>query len=271
MKVSHLIKVDNLDWQVDRKSVLSGVSFTLSKGETVGVVGPNGAGKTSLLKCLYGEHRNFAGNISLTGKPITQLSRNQLAKTIAVVAQTNVSIFNLSVYDVVRMGLLPHKALFESDTEADINLINRALQQVDLLDKQHQAYATLSGGEQQRTLIARAIVQQSPILIMDEPTNHLDIYYQHQLIGLAKNTGRTLLLAIHDLNLAAQYCDRLILLNQGQVVADDTPNNVLTAKRLKQVFRLDCIVDQNPHLACPRVTFAPNKINDRQMTGAKHG
>ena len=255
-----VLQAKQLSWQVDGKSIINQIDFNLVKGETVAIVGPNGAGKTSLLKCLYGEYQDFTGNIFLKGKSLKSISTKDIAKQLSVVSQHTNSVFNLTVVDVVRMGLIPHKGLFETDTNSDLEHINQALDKVDLLDKKQQSFNTLSGGEQQRALIARAIVQAADILIMDEPTNHLDIYYQHQILKLAKTLNITLLLTIHDLNLAAEYCDRLVLMNNGAVVSNAKPIDVLTPSTLKQVFDLDCFVDQNPFTSKPRITFAAHNI-----------
>ncbi|WNC70748.1 ABC transporter ATP-binding protein [Thalassotalea psychrophila] len=261
-----VLQAKQLSWQVDGKNIINQIDFNLTKGETVAIVGPNGAGKTSLLKCLYGEYQDFTGSIFLKGKCLKSISTKHIAKQLAVVSQYTNSVFNLTVIDVVRMGLIPHKGLFESDTNSDLDQINHALNKVDLLDKKQQSFNTLSGGEQQRALIARAIVQAADILIMDEPTNHLDIYYQHQILKLAKTLNITLLLTIHDLNLAAEYCDRLVLMDHGKVVANAKPIDVLTPNTLKQVFNLDCFVDQNPFTNKPRITFAASaEQHERQV------
>lgn len=251
-----VLQAKNLSWSVDNKTIIDQLNFTIGRGETVGIVGPNGAGKTTLLKCLYGEHSNIQGQVNLKGKALSDFSARQVAKQIAVVSQHQEPVFNLTVTDIVRMGLIPHKGLFASDNQADLDKINHALTKVDLLAKQQQHFSTLSGGEQQRVLIARAIVQDGEILILDEPTNHLDIYYQHQILSLTAKLNTTLILTIHDLNLAAQYCDRLILMDQGKIVAVDTPAQVLTQSILKQVFKLACHVDNNPYTNVPRITFA---------------
>ncbi|WP_157964692.1 ABC transporter ATP-binding protein [Algibacillus agarilyticus] len=251
-----MLKTHQLSWRVNQHPIIHHIDFSIHSGETVGIVGPNGAGKTSFLKCLYGEILNFTGSVTLKNKSILQLKRKALAKQIAVVSQTHSSVFNLTVFDIVRMGLIPHKNMFDTDSQADFVHLEKALKQVDLFHKKEQTFSSLSGGEQQRLLIARAIVQSPELLIMDEPTNHLDIFYQHQILSLAKKLGITLLMTIHDLNLAAQYCDRLVLMHEGEIVADDTPEKVLTPELLKAVFKLDCDVDLHPRLNVPRVTFS---------------
>jgi iron complex transport system ATP-binding protein len=250
------LQANKITWQVDNKVIVDQISLSLEKGETLGVVGPNGSGKTSLLKCLYHEYSLSAGEVTLAGKPLAQFNRKQIAQKIAVVSQHHDPVFSLTVFDIVQMGLIPHKSFFEQDSSEDWQLIDLALSKVDLIDKKHQIFSTLSGGEQQRCLIARAIVQRPKIMIMDEPTNHLDVYYQHQILTLVKKLNLSLIITIHDLNLAAQYCDRLLLLSEGKVVALDTPKQVLNNTLLKQVFKLNCQIDENPFTAKPRVTFA---------------
>ncbi|GLX79239.1 ABC cobalamin uptake system ATPase BtuD [Thalassotalea insulae] len=250
------IQAQNINWQIDGKTIVEDVSFTVAKNETFGIVGPNGAGKTSLLKCLYQEYPLSSGQVLLDGMPLDLFDRREVAQKIAVVSQLHEAVFNLTVLDIVNMGLIPYKTLFARNTDQDRQLIAQALTTVDLLDKQHQVFNTLSGGEQQRCLIARAIVQRPQVLIMDEPTNHLDVFYQHQILSMVKKLGLTLIMTIHDLNLAAQYCDRLLLLSGGQVLACDTPDIVLQASRLKEVFHLDCLVDRNPLTEKVRVTYA---------------
>ncbi|WP_371373247.1 ABC transporter ATP-binding protein [Thalassotalea aquiviva] len=257
---SPLLSCQHLNWQVADKQILNNVNFALFRGETVAIVGPNGAGKTSLLKCLYGEGLYNHGNVALHNIPIKQLSRKQMAKSIAVVDQHHASVFELTVFDVVRMGLTPHKGFFENDTDADRTTIQSALSQVGLAKQQAQNFNTLSGGEQQRALIARAIVQSAEILILDEPTNHLDMYYQHQVLKLAKSLNITLLFTIHDLNLAAEYSDRVVLMNHGKIVADGQPEQVFTPDILTSVFHLPALVDLNPFSKKLRITFAASPL-----------
>ncbi|MEW6996466.1 ABC transporter ATP-binding protein [Colwelliaceae bacterium BS250] len=259
-----VLKTTQLTWKVADKTIINNIDFSLGQGETVAIVGPNGAGKTSLLKCLHGEYQNYSGEITLNNQPMANIKSKDIAKQVAVVSQQNQSTFELTIIDIVRMGLLPYKSFFDGDTDSDLKKIQFALNKVDLLEKQHQVFNTLSGGEQQRVLIARAIVQAANILIMDEPTNHLDIYYQHQILNLVKSLNITLLITIHDLNLAAEYCDRIILINEGSVIANDTPENVLTADNLKKVFNLECAIDSNPFTQKPRITFANNRVQKHQ-------
>jgi len=259
-----VLQANNVTWFANHHAIIQGIELNVKAGEIIAIVGPNGAGKTSLLKCLYGENNDYCGNIYLNGKCLKTIDSKNIAKKIAVVNQHSDTAFNLTVLDIVSMGLIPHKGLFDANTTEDKHNIAHALTKVDLLTKQHRLFSTLSGGEQQRVLIARAIMQAPDILIMDEPTNHLDMYYQHQILQLAKSLNITLLITIHDLNLAAQYCDRIVLLNEGKLIADNTPEKVLTANNLTHVFKLDCAIDKNPFTQSTRITFAgiDNKVNN---------
>ena len=250
------LSVQSLSWGVNAHAIIEDVSFKANANETIGIVGPNGAGKTSILKCLYNALQPLGGEVSLNGKAIRTLSNRSVAQSIAVVCQHNETVFDLTVFDVIHMGLVPHKTIFERDTSEDLRQIELAAEKVDLSVKINSKFSTLSGGEQQRCLIARAIVQKPQLLIMDEPTNHLDVFYQHQILALVKQLSLTLIMSIHDLNLAAQYCDRILLLNKGKVVAFDTPEAVLVPQLLESVFRLPCLIDQHPQTNKPRVTFS---------------
>ena len=267
-----ILKVVNLSWQVKDKLILEALSFNVHQGEILGIIGPNGAGKTSLLRCLLNHQSDFHGEVYFNNKKVCHYSPKLLAQNFAVVAQKATPIFALSVFDVVRMGLLPHKGLFSVDSEQDRHQIELALTKVGLILLINSAYHVLSGGEQQRVLIARALVQKAEILILDEPTNHLDVYYQHQILQLVHSLGITVIMTVHDLNLAAQYCQRLLLLNEGKLISDDTPNKVLTSQALTDVFGLYCHRDQDPITQSPRVSFylnAPHLKQAAQTTQTK--
>lgn len=258
--MSTLLTINQLGWETDRNTILKRISFEVSKGEVIGIIGPNGAGKTSLLRCITRQvsaqsQYKTTGSILLKGKPISQYSARQLAQHFALVMQKNDATFALSVFDIMRMGLLPHKSLFSLDSDHDRHQIEHALAKVGLQHTLHNAFNELSGGEQQRVLIARALVQASEILILDEPTNHLDVFYQHQILQLVKTLNVTVIMTVHDLNLASHYCQRLLLLDKGQLIADGTPKDVLTTERLTQVFQLPCQQDIDPMTHSTRVSF----------------
>lgn len=253
--MSALLSANNIRWSLPEKTILDDISLQVNLGEVIGIIGPNGAGKTSLLRCIMQQQKGASGEVLFKSKNIALLSHKALAQHFAMVAQKAPPVFSLTLYDVVRMGLLPHKPAFALDNDHDRNQIKLALEKVGLSQSMKTPFNVLSGGEQQRALIARALVQKAEILILDEPTNHLDVYYQHQILQLVCSLNITVIMTVHDLNLAAQYCHRLLLLNKGKVVIDDTPEHVLTPSILEDVFNINCHRDQDPITSAPRVYF----------------
>ena len=183
--------------------ILRGVSLEVEPNEFVGIIGPNGSGKSTLLKCIYRVLKPQAGIVKLDGTDIRELSYKKSAQSIAVLAQHNYYNFEFSVQDVVLMGRSPHKRAMERDNAQDYAIVAQALETVGMADMAKRSFSTLSGGEQQRVILARALAQQTPCLILDEPTNHLDITYQLELMDIVQGLGRTVVAAIHDLNIAA--------------------------------------------------------------------
>lgn len=250
----------NINLKIAQQQILCDVSLSLDSGKVMGVLGPNGAGKTSLLKILSGQLAT-QNDVSWKNKALSDYDSMSLAQQIAVVNQLNDSVFALDLYQIVRMGLLPHKTLLSRQTSHDNKSIHDAILTVGLENKISQTFSALSGGEQQRGLIARALVQKAALIILDEPVNHLDVYYQHQVLKLLRSLAHklniTVVMSLHDLNLAANYCDHLCLLDQGKIVAQGAPQQVLTADRLQQVFKLPCQVTKQAHNAAFRVDFYP--------------
>lgn len=257
---SSIISVSKLHWRVGKgsiKSILEDINLDIGAGQVTAVVGPNGAGKTSLLRCLLGLVSDYSGTITLAQKDVKHLSRQVLAKQVAYVPQTTDSLFDLSVYDVVQMGMLPHVQVFQLDAKREESQICAALEKVGMENAKAQKINTLSGGELQRVLIARALVQKAEVLILDEPTNHLDVYFQHQILGLLRALDMTVLLTIHDLNLAAQYCDQIVLLDKGKLIQHGTPQKVFQEQVLTNVFGLPCSVALAGEQRIPSICFHP--------------
>lgn len=237
------------------KTALADLTLAIHANDFVGIIGPNGAGKSSLLHLLNGSFMPSAGKLLLAGRPLYRHSAKQLAQRVATVAQINTPPPGLSCWQVAAMGLLPHKRWFERDNDADRQQVQLALKQVGLAHKHQDTTDTLSGGELQRLYIARALVQQASILLLDEPTNHLDVQYQHQVLELLQRLGKTVVCCLHDLNLAARYCNKLLLLKQGKVIAYGAPAQVLRAELLQQVFAVPCEVSAHPKYHWLQVTF----------------
>lgn len=262
----------HLNLKIGQQQILSDINLQLQAGKVMGVLGPNGAGKTSLLKLLSGQLKSD-NCVSWNNKTLANYGAMELAQQIAVVNQLNDSVFSLNLEQIVRMGLLPHKTLLSKHNKDDQQQIHNAIERVGLSHKSVQSFSSLSGGEQQRGLIARALVQKAALIVLDEPVNHLDVYYQHQVLkllqSLAHKLNITVVMSLHDLNLAANYCDHLCLLDQGKMVSQGTPLEVLNAKLLTQVFRTPCEVSQNNQNTGLRVDFYPPADND-QTKGINH-
>jgi iron complex transport system ATP-binding protein len=225
--------------------------------EFVGLVGPNGSGKSSLLKTIYRVLPPSAGAVRLDGDDVWSMPARAAARRMAVVGQDGHGEFDFSVREIVMMGRSPHKSMFARDNAADADAVARALALVNLSAFADRTFATLSGGEKQRTLLARAIAQEPKVLILDEPTNHLDVRYQLELLGLVKALKVTTLAALHDLNLAAQYCDRIFMLEGGRVVARGMPHEVFDRDRIASVYRVDADVIRHPRTGHLMIAFLP--------------
>lgn len=227
--------------------ILKGVSLQVGHKELVGIIGPNGSGKSTLLKCLYRVLKPAGGAILLDGKPLEQHSFKESARQVAVVAQHNYYNFDFSVENVVLMGRAPHKRALERDSPRDHQIVAQALETVGMASFARRSFFTLSGGEQQRVVLARALAQDAPCLILDEPTNHLDIRFQLQFMDIVKSLDRTVISAIHDLNIAAMYCDRIYAVKGGEIVGCGTPRQLLTEDFIRAVYEVDAkvITDEN--------------------------
>lgn len=220
--------------------ILKEVSICAQNKEFIGLIGPNGSGKSTLLKCMYRVLKPNKGCVLLDGESIQEMSYKKSAQKIAVVAQHNHYNFDFSVKEIVLMGRAPHKKAMEREQANDYRIVEEALAKVGMQERKDRNFSTLSGGEQQRVILARALAQQTPCLILDEPTNHLDITHQLQLLKIVKNLDVTVISAIHDLNLAAMFCDKIYVLKDGRVVAKGTPKEVLTKELILDVYQVEC-------------------------------
>lgn len=229
----------DIKMEIGNNEILKGVSIDSKNREFIGIIGPNGSGKSTLLKCIYRILKPNNGCIMLGEEDISKMSVKESAKKLAVVAQHNYYNFDFSVGEVVLMGRSPHKKSLEPDNSEDYDIVNESLEKVGMLEFKNRSFSTLSGGEQQRVILARALAQQTPCLILDEPTNHLDIKYQLSLLNIVKSLNLTIISAIHDLNIASMYCDRLFVMKNGRIVGMGTPQEVLTKEFIKEIYDID--------------------------------
>jgi iron complex transport system ATP-binding protein len=239
------IEVAGLSWAVPGKTIVRDVDLTIHSGQTVGLIGPNGSGKSSLLRCVAGLRTPTAGAVRFDGQDIRQWTPRRIAQHVAFVEQATDTDSDLRVADVVALGRTAFRSRWRGFDATDRIVVDAALDRLDLTELRDRHWKTLSGGEKQRAHIARALAQRPWFVLLDEPTNHLDIRHQLELMRLIAATDQTILVALHDLSLAARFCDHLILMNQGSVVATGPPQEVLTTARLRDVFEVDAQIGKD--------------------------
>jgi iron complex transport system ATP-binding protein len=275
-----MIRVEDVSVALGGTSILDAVSVAVDEGEFVGLVGPNGAGKTTLLRCLSGVLTPDEGVVTVDGDAVTGLGARETSRRIAVVPQDTHLAFDFSVRDVVAMGRTPHRGRFDRATTEDHDVVERAMERTAVTRFADKPITAVSGGERQRVVLARALAQAAPVLLLDEPTASLDVNHQVRTLDLVADLvadGRTAVAAIHDLSLAARYCDRLVLLADGGVVAAGPPERVLERATVADAFDADAAVVDDPVTGTPAVTplSAPNLDLDATVhvvgTGAPAG
>lgn len=256
------MQVQELCYSYDEKKAVDSVSIDVNRGEFVGIIGPNGSGKSTVLKNIYRGLNPDSGSIELDGEDLLKMPYKKSALKLAVVGQENDVPFDFLVEEIVSMGRSPHKKLFDMDSAEDRRIVHHALKHLGMQDMAKRNYLNLSGGEKQRVLIARAVAQESDFFILDEPTNHLDISYQMQIFDLIRRLKVTVLSAIHDLNMAALYCDRLYVMKSGKVVLKGSPEEVLSPENIFEVFGVRSSVEKHPVTGKLSITFLPAGVGN---------
>lgn len=253
-----MLTVDKISVRYNGREVLRDVSLELGRGEIVALLGANGAGKTTLIRAINGSMELSEGEVFLNKKPVSQLSRREIAKKIAVVAQENETKFPLTILEFVLSGRFVHGGTFGWESEGDVRLAETVLAECDLTDFRDRLMNEISGGERQRVVLARALAVESEILLLDEPTANIDLAHQGSMFRLVRKRCRerdcSAVVITHDLNLAAEFADKIILLKDSSVFAQGKPREVLTAENIRSVFAVEMLLDTNPTTGNVRAT-----------------
>jgi iron complex transport system ATP-binding protein len=254
-----VIDVEEVAVSLGGVSVLEGVSLSVEAGEFVGLVGPNGAGKTTLLRTVNGDLAPDDGTVRVAGDPVASLSSKAASRRVATVPQDTGVRFGFDVEDVVAMGRTPHRSRFSRDPEADA-IVPEAMARTEVAEFAERRVDEISGGERQRVFLARALAQDAPALVLDEPTASLDVNHANRTLELVRDLatdGHAVLAAIHDLEAAARYCDRIAVLHEGCVLEAGPPDGVISAETLRTAFDAESVVTTNPVTGAPAVTALP--------------
>ena len=251
------LETKKITYSIDGKLIIDGIDISVREGEFVGIVGPNGCGKSTLLKNIYKVFTPDSGAAFIDGEDLAKLSNKKTAKKMSVMQQENIVDFDMTVYDMVMLGRFAHQKLFSGSSDEDRKVVKEYIKEVGLEGYENRHFLSLSGGEKQRTLLARALSQKTPLILLDEPTNHLDIGYQYQIMNILKRQNLTLLCCVHDLNIAATYCDRLILMKKKEVFDIGTPKEMLTRENIKALFDIDTTIIENEKTGRLNIIFMP--------------
>jgi len=266
-----VLNIESVSFSYDAVDVLEKVSFKVEQGDFVGIIGPNGSGKSTLLKCLSRVLDVKAGDIRLYDKPISEYRRKELARNMAVVSQDTDVSFGFTCEEIVFMGRSPYLGRFSSETETDHAIVRNAMQLTNTEHLAKRVVTEISGGERQRVFIAQALAQQPRVLLLDEPTSHLDIKHQAEILDLIaelnERDGLTVIAVMHDLNLAALYCDHLIMLREGQVYSIGDAHEVITAQNIEEVYGAKVLVTTHPVAQKPQVVVMSQKAMTLKQNG----
>jgi len=266
-----MIRVTSVAKSYDGAAVLRDIGFEVREGESFGIIGPNGSGKTTLLRLISGLDRPDAGDALLAGRPVSSYKRKELARWLAVLQQDALPPIGFTVREVVEMGRYPFQNWLGEERGAAEALIDEVLGSMGLSSLADRPVDRLSGGERQRVALAKAMAQQPKVLLLDEPTTYLDIGYQIQLMDVIRAWQRrsplTVVAVLHDLNLAAMYCDRLMLMHGGRAVCLGSPREVLTAERIRDVYGADATIVAHPTNGAPQIMLESGEGKDKAPSG----
>ncbi len=260
----NILEISELICRYDDIIAVKGVSFNVKRGEFLGIIGPNGSGKSTILRSIAKVLKPEEGNIKLNGKSIFKLKAREIARQIAVVPEDTTVNFSFTVLDIVMMGRTPYIGRFELEDRSDLEIARKCMGLTNTLHLEDRFINHLSSGEKQRVMIAQALAQEPEVILLDEPTAHLDINHEVEifdlLVRLQKKTNLTVIVVSHNLNLASQYCRRLILLRDGKIVKQGKPEEVITEETIKAVYETNVIVGKNPKTKAPHLILLPGDL-----------
>ncbi len=264
-----MLKVENVSGGYDGETIVKDIHFSVGKGEFFGILGPNGSGKTTLLKMMSGLLELEQGEVKIDDRSISNLTKKQLAKKMAVLPQLSPQVFPYTVKETVSLGRYAHhRGFFQTWTDEDENIVQKVMKQTNISYFQDNSVMEHSGGEQQRIFLAQALVQQPDILLLDEPTNHLDLAYQKELLDLlrtrAREEGLTVVAILHDLNLASLYCDKILLMDNGETRAVADPDDVFSEELINHVYQTEVVKQPHSKIAKPQLHLLPGKKSERE-------
>ena len=244
-----MLKIEDLHFSYKEKPVLGGINLEIIPGEVIGIIGPNGCGKTTLLKHLNRNLNPLVGRVLLDQTDINNMTKSDIAKHIAVVPQSNEIHFSFTVREIVTMGRMPFLERFRGESSDDLKKVEEAMQKTNIIEFADRYINTMSGGERQRVIIARALAQTPDIILLDEPTLHLDINNQFEILDLVKKLsdeeGLTVVIVSHDLPMVVRYCDRIVMLKDHKIFAIGTPEEVLTSENMEAIFNVDAVFEKD--------------------------
>lgn len=266
-----MLSIENISAGYGRRLVLENVTVKAAEGEFIGLIGPNGCGKTTLLRVISGVLAFETGCVLIDGRESKTISRRSLAKTMASLSQDISLDLSFTVRQITLMGRSPHLSRFGRETSKDLRIAEEAMALADVRHLADRLITEISGGERQRALIAMCLAQQPKILLLDEPTSHLDIAHQLSALDLIRKLNRktamTVMAVFHDLNLAAEYCDKLLVLDRGRIEAFGTPENVLTTDMILKVYGAKVRIEQNPVSDKPHIVLTADMNHFENQKG----
>ena len=261
--MSALFKIDKLYGGYHKLSILENLSLEINKGDFLGIIGPNGSGKTTLLRLMSRVLPLSSGEVYLEGKNICQLDLKEFCQKVAFVQQDLAINFPFTVWEIVLMGRIPHLKRMQFETKKDYLVAQNSLIMTDAFCLKDKSIDELSSGERQRAIIAKALAQEPVLLFLDEPTSHLDIRHQIQILDLLRKLNKknnlTIVMVLHDLNLAGEYCNRIVLLNEGKIFKQGSPKEVLTYQNIEDVYKTVVVVKDNPISSKPYIILVPGE------------